>query len=51
MAFVGLRDGDFFQAIAFLTRELEADVDVVQLEGHPLREKIVKEGIRWTRIG
>jgi len=51
VAFVGLRDEDFFRAIAFLSRELEADVDVLQLEGHPLREKIVKEGIRWTRSG
>jgi len=51
VAFVGLRDEDFFRAMAFLSRELEADVDVVQLESHPLREKIVKEGIRWTRSG
>ena len=51
VAFVGLRDEDFFQAMAFLSLELGVDVDVVQLEGHPLREKILKEGIRWTRSG
>ncbi|HID11323.1 MAG TPA: nucleotidyltransferase domain-containing protein [Candidatus Latescibacteria bacterium] len=51
VAFVGLRDEDFFQAIAFLSRELGTEVDVVQLEGHPLREKILQEAIRWKRSG
>jgi len=45
VAFVGLRDEDFFTAMAFLSQELETDVDVVQLEASPLREKIRKEGI------
>jgi len=51
VAFVGLRDEDFFQAMAFLSRELGCEVDVLQLEGHRLREKILKEGIRWKRSG
>ena len=51
VAFVGLRDEDFFQAIAFLSQKLKAEVDVLQLEGHPLREKIVREGIKWKRSG
>jgi len=36
IAFVGLKDEDFFQAIAFLSRELGRGVDVLQLEEHPL---------------
>lgn len=35
----------------FLSRELGTEVDVVQLEGHPLREKTLQEGIRWKRSG
>ena len=49
IAFVGLRDEDFFKASAFLSRELGIEVDVLQLEGHTLKEKILKEGIRWKR--
>lgn len=49
VGFLGLKDKDFFKVIAFLSRELEADVDVVQLEGHRLAEKVEKEGIRWKR--
>jgi len=51
VAFIGLGDEHFFQAIAFLSRELEAEVDVLQLEGHPLRGKILREGIRWRKSG
>lgn len=51
IAFVGLRNEDFFKAIAILTRELGVEVDVLQLEGHPRREMIVGEGIRWKRRG
>ncbi len=49
MAFVGLRDEDFFKAAAWLSRKLGTDVDLVQLEGHPLREQILREGIRWRK--
>jgi len=49
IGFVGLADGDFFKAIAFLSREIGKDVDVVQLEGQRLAEKIKKEGIKWAR--
>lgn len=51
IAFVGLDDKDFFHAVAFLSRELDAEVDLLQLEGHPLAERIVREGIRWRRSG
>jgi predicted nucleotidyltransferase len=49
IAFVGLRDEDFFRALAFLSRRLAMDVDIVQLEKHPRREQILQGGIRWTK--
>lgn len=45
IAFTGLADKDFFKAMAFLSSILERDVDVIQLEGHRLREKVLKEGL------
>lgn len=51
IAFVGLKDEDFFRAMAFLSRELRTEVDVLHLEGHPLREKILREGVRWKKSG
>lgn len=49
VAFEGLNDKDFFKAMAFLADYLGRDVDVVQIEGHRLRDKIIKEGIRWQK--
>lgn len=49
IAFVGLADEHFFQAMSFLSRELGVGVDVVQLEGHRLAEKIRKEGMKWIK--
>ncbi len=49
VAFVGLRHEDFFRVLAWLSRKLDTDVDIVQLEEHPLREKILREGIPWTK--
>jgi len=49
IAFYGLKDQDFFKAIAFLSRRLAKDVNVVQLEGHRLEEKIKSTGIKWKR--
>lgn len=49
VAFVGLQDEDFFPTMAWLSRELGREVDVIQLEGHRLANKIRKEGLRWTR--
>ena len=51
VAVVGLKSEYFFKAIAFLSRELCAEVDIIQLEGHPLREVIAREGIRWKKRG
>ena len=49
IAFYGLKDEDFFKTIAFLSRRLARDVDVIQLEGHRLEEKIIRTGIKWKR--
>lgn len=51
VAFLGLRDEDFFVAMAFLSRTLGTDADVIQLEAHPLREVIAQEGISWKPRG
>lgn len=44
IAFEGLKNEDFFKAMAFLADYLGRDVDVIQIEGHRLKDKIVKEG-------
>jgi len=49
IAFLGLKDEGFFQALAFLSRELEAEVDILQLESFARREKIMREGIKWKK--
>lgn len=49
VAFTGLEDAHFFKAISFLSRYLNRDVDVIQLDGHRLSEKIRRTGIPWIR--
>lgn len=49
IAFVGLRDEDFFKALAFLMDRLARDVDIVQLERYSRKDQIIREGIRWTK--
>jgi len=49
IGFFGLRDEDFFKALAFLSGELASDIDIIQLEGHKFKDKIIREGIRWTK--
>jgi len=50
IGFFGLADEDFFRAIAFLSREIGRDVDVIQLESHPLKDKIQTAGVmKWTK--
>jgi hypothetical protein len=46
IGFTGLKDADFFKAMAFLSSELGREVDVIQMEGHRLTPKILKEGLR-----
>ncbi len=47
LAVGGLGDRDFFPAAAFLFSALETDVDLIQLEGHPLETIVRQEGMRW----
>ena len=50
IAFWGLADEDFFYAMAFLSREIGRDVDVIQLEHHPFKNKIQATGVKkWTK--
>lgn len=49
IGFYGLKDEDFFRMMSFLSEELRRDVEVVQLEGHRLEDRVRKEGMRWTR--
>lgn len=48
--FWNLKNEQYFFTMAFLSRELGRDVDVIQLEtaAAPLRTKILQEGMRWT---
>ena len=47
IAFYGLKEWDFFKAIAFLSRYLHRNVDIIQLEGHRLEKEIKNKGIKW----
>ncbi len=50
IGFLGLADEDFFKAIALLSNEIGRDVDVIQLENHPLKDRIQTAGIiEWTK--
>ena len=49
IGFIGLRDEDFFPILAYLSRRLQRDVDILQLEYHHLKDKIKREGIQWMR--
>lgn len=51
IAFEGLSNEEFFQALTFLSAELDAEVDVIQMESHSLREIIIQEGIEWKKKG
>lgn len=47
IAFYGLKEEIFFKTMAFLSRYLERNVDIIQLENHRLEQKIINEGIKW----
>lgn len=49
IGFIGLKDDYFFKAISYISSEMGMDVDVIQMEGHRLADKIRSEGIRWTK--
>lgn len=48
VGFIRLKDEDFFKTIAFISNEIGLEVDVIQMEGHRLADKVKREGIRWT---
>lgn len=49
IGFIGLKDEAFFKVMAFVSDEIGLDVDVIQLEGHRLADKIKREGMKWTQ--
>lgn len=49
IAFVGLKDKDFFKAMSFISRKIGREVDIVQLERHRFAQEIRRSGIQWTR--
>ena len=50
IAFSRLPKDKLFESIAYLSRELMIDVDVIEIERSPLKEKILKEGINWKTL-
>ncbi len=51
IAFTGLADENFFRCMSILSSGLGRDVDIIQLEQCSFKEKIMREGIEWTKIG
>ncbi len=49
IAFIGLKDEDFFRLMADLSEMVGRDVDVIQMERCGFSWLIEKEGIRWKR--
>jgi predicted nucleotidyltransferase len=49
IGFIGLSDRDLFKAMSVISEKTGFDVDVVQLEGHRLKEKIMREGAKWKK--
>lgn len=50
IAFTGLADENFFRCMSIVSSELGRDVDIIQLEQCSFKEKIMREGIEWTKI-
>jgi len=49
IGFIGLSDRDFFKAMSIINEKTGLNVDIVQLEGYRLQEKILREGAKWKR--
>lgn len=49
IAVCGLKDEDFFHFMSRSADMLGRDVDIIQLEKHRLKDKILKEGLLWKR--
>src|SRR4030067_651857 len=48
IGFIGLKDEDFFKTMSFISSQIGVEVDIIQLEGHRLADKVMREGVRWT---
>jgi len=46
IAFTGLKDNDFFKAMRLLSEYTGRDIDIIQLESHRLKDKIIGEGVK-----
>lgn len=49
IAVLGLKDEDFFYFMSKASDMIGRDVDIIQLEKHRLKNKIIKEGLLWKR--
>lgn len=49
LAVEGLRNRDYFSLRAELVRLVDREVDIIQLESHPLRKQILASGVRWKK--
>jgi len=49
IAVAGLTDEKYFAFMAELSSQLAREVDVVQIEKHHMRERIIESGIVWTK--
>jgi len=49
IAVSGLANKDFFLFMSRLADLLGRDIDVLQIEKHRLKDKIIKEGLLWKR--
>ena len=49
LGFYGLRDEDFFKVMSFISSETGLETDILQMQGHRLEQKIIKEGVQWKR--
>lgn len=49
IGFIGLKDEDFFNTMSFISSQIGLEVDIIQLEGHRLADKMMREGVRWTQ--
>ncbi len=49
IAVSGLKDEDFFRFMSHISDMLNREIDVVQLENHRLRDKVIKEGLLWKK--
>ncbi len=49
IGFIGLDNGHFFRVMSYISEATGHDVDIVQLEGHRLADKIKRGGIRWRK--